>query len=162
MNKYDLRNHKALILLTVLTVLIIAFIWNNSCKSGEESGAQSSAVTRFLQAILDPSGKIPEPTFHHFVRKTAHFVEFAVLGALIGGLFRMIWLQTGRIFFSMPVLMVLLVAVLDEYIQFFTGRGSAVTDVMLDFSGGLTGLGLVLVMALFEKGSNSNNRFSDE
>ena len=151
MNKYNLRNHKGLILLTVLTVLIIAFIWNNSCKSGEESGAQSGAVTRFLQAILDPSGKIPEPTFHHFVRKTAHFVEFALLGILIGGLFRTIAGQTGHAFFSLPVLLVLLVAVLDEYIQNFTGRGSAVTDVMLDFSGGLTGLGLTLLTAFLKK-----------
>ena len=146
-----MRNHRGMILLTVLTVLIIAFIWNNSCKSGEESGAQSSAVTRFLQAILDPGGKIPEPTFHHFVRKTAHFVEFALLGILIGGLFRTINVQTGRVFFSLPVLVVLLVAVLDEYIQNFTGRGSAVTDVMLDFSGGLTGLGLTLLTAFLKK-----------
>ena len=131
------------VLFAVLTALIIAFIWHNSCMSGEESGAQSGAVTEFLQSILDPDGKIPTDRFHHFVRKTAHFVEFALLGALTAGLFWRLRRQTGRAFFSLPVLMVLLVAVLDEYIQNFTGRGSAVTDVMLDFSGGLTGLGLV-------------------
>lgn len=153
MNRYNLCNHKGVVLLAVLTVLIIAFIWNNSCMSGEESGAQSGAVTKFLQAILDPKGNIPEASFHHFVRKTAHFVEFAALGALIGGLFRTIWLQTGRTFFSLPVLTVLLVAVLDEYIQFFTGRGSAVTDVILDFSGGLTGLALAAISVLQKKKS---------
>ena len=139
--------------MAVLTVLIIAFIWNNSCMSGEESGAQSGAVTRFLLSIFDPNGRIPEVRFHHFVRKTAHFVEFAVLGVLVGGLFQMIHLQSGHTFCSLPVLLVLLVAVLDEYLQFFTGRGSAVADVMLDFFGGLTGLSLVAISMVIKKKS---------
>ena len=151
MNRYKLHNNKRLVLLIVLSVLIVAFIWSNSCKSREESGAQSGAVTKFLQAILDPDGNIPETSFHHFVRKTAPFVEFAILGLMVGGLFRLACQQTGRAFFSLPVLTVLLVAVLDEYIQFFTGRGSAVTDVMLDFFGGLTGLGLTLLAAFLKK-----------
>lgn len=151
MSKYNFRDSKAIILLTALTVLMIACIWGNSCLSGETSGAQSGAVTRFLQSILDPNGNIPEESFHHFVRKTAHFTEFAVLGLLVGSLFRMIGLQIGRAFFSLPVLTVLLVAVMDEYIQFFSGRGSAVTDVVLDFSGGLTGLGIVLLVAFLKK-----------
>ncbi|MBQ7339146.1 MAG: VanZ family protein, partial [Clostridia bacterium] len=36
----------------------------------------------------------------------------------------------------------LLTAVTDEYIQSFTGRTSSVSDVLLDFSGALCGLGL--------------------
>ena len=131
-----------------LVVLVIAFIWSNSLKTGEESGAQSGAVTQFLLSILDPKGRIPEESFHHFVRKAAHFLEFALLGAVTSFLFGAIRQQTGRVFYSMPVLLVLLVAVLDEYIQFFSGRGSAVTDAVLDFCGGLTGLGLLLLAAL--------------
>ena len=148
MNKFKA---KGVVLFAILTALVIAFIWSNSCKSGEVSGAQSGAVTRFLQAILDPNGSIPEEIFHHFVRKTAHFVEFALLGAMVSGLFIGIHLQTGRRYVSLPVLMVLLVAVLDEYIQSFTGRGSAVKDVMLDFSGGLTGWIAVALPAFLKK-----------
>ena len=69
----------------------------------------------------------------------------AVLGILVAGLFRQIGLRTGDSLRSLPVLTVLLVAVLDEYIQHFTGRGSAVTDVILDFSGGLFGLATALL-----------------
>ena len=151
MNRYKLQYNKRLVLLLVLTVLIVAFIWSNSCKSREESGAQSGAVTKFLQAILDPNGNIPETSFHHFVRKTAHFVEFAILGLMVGGLLRAVCQQTGRAFFSLPVLVILLVAVLDEYIQSFTGRGSAVADVILDFSGALTGLGVTLLTTFLKK-----------
>ena len=145
MNKFDTCNRRKLILFAILTALMIAFIWGNSCFSREESGAQSGRISAFLQSILDPAGKIPEERFHHFVRKAAHFTEFAVLGILVAGLFRQIGLRTGDNLRSLPVLTVLLVAVLDEYIQHFTGRGSAVTDVILDFSGGLFGLATALL-----------------
>ncbi len=143
--------YKTIVLFAVLTVLVTAFIWSNSMKSGEESGAQSGAVTQFLRSFLDPNGKISEESFHHFVRKTAHFTEFAMLGLMVAGLFWAIHRETGRAFFSLPVLLVLLVAVTDEYIQYFTGRGSAVTDVVLDFAGGMTGLALVAFPAFLKK-----------
>ena len=150
MNKY---NHKGIVLFGVLAVLMIAFIWSNSLKTGAESGAQSGAVTKVLQAILDPNGRIPEESFHHFVRKAAHFTEFAMLGVVVAGLFSVIQKQNKRVFRSLPVLVVLLVAVTDEYIQYFVGRGSAVTDVVLDFAGGMTGLVLVSLPAFFKKKS---------
>ena len=46
----------------------------------------------------------------------------------------------------------LAVAVTDETIQIFSGRGSQVLDVVLDFSGALTGILLVsLLIPLIEK-----------
>ena len=55
--------YRRVIAFAIITLLIVAFIWSNSCKSGAESGAQSGRVTRFLQSILDPDGKIPEENF---------------------------------------------------------------------------------------------------
>ena len=46
----------------------------------------------------------------------------------------------------MPILVVLLVAVTDESIQNFTGRGSQVTDVMLDFFGAVAGVGFLWLL----------------
>ena len=151
MKRSDLRNRRAIVLLSILTGLMIAFIWGNSCLSREASGAQSGRLTAFLMGILDPNGRIPEESFHHFVRKMAHFTEFGLLGTLVGSLVRRIGLLTGRKLRSLPVLLVLLVAVTDEYIQYFTGRGSMVTDVVLDFSGALFGLGLVALVSVLRK-----------
>lgn len=148
MKKFDFRRHWAIALLALLAALTVLFIWSNSCLSREASGAQSGRITALLLRILDPKGKLEVDAFHHFVRKAAHFAEFTLLGVLIGGLFQTIYLQREKPLYALPVLCVLLVAVLDEYIQFFTGRGSAVTDVMLDFAGGLVGLGLA-ALAVF-------------
>ena len=40
----------------------------------------------------------------------------------------------------MPLLIVLLIAVGDEWLQVYTERGSLVTDVIIDFAGALAGL----------------------
>lgn len=151
MNKYDLHNRRAVVLLSILTGLMIVFIWSNSCLSREESGAQSGRITAFLLGILDPDGRIPVENFHHFVRKMAHFTEFALLGGLMGSLFCCIGRLTGQRLRSLPVLLVLLVAVADEYLQYFTGRGSMVTDVVLDFAGAIFGLGLVALVSTLRK-----------
>ena len=139
------------IIIVVLAALFVAFIWSNSVKSQEESREQSAVVSNFLRQILDPDESIPEVTFHRSVRKAAHFVEFAILGGLIGCLFQVIRSRTGRGFYVLPVIMVVLVAVLDEYIQTFTGRGSGLSDVLLDCYGGLFGLGVVLLVAFLMK-----------
>ena len=147
-----LCKYRRVIGFALLTLMIVAFIWSNSCKSGAESGAQSGRVTRFLQSILDPDGKIPEESFHHFVRKAAHFTEFATLGLALCGLFRAIFRVNGSAHFAMPVLLALMVAVADEYIQLFADRGSAVADVVLDFAGAMFGLAVgVLILFLYQK-----------
>ena len=42
MNKFDARDRRKLILFAILTVLMIAFIWGNSCFSRAMSGAGKS------------------------------------------------------------------------------------------------------------------------
>jgi len=42
---------------------------------------------------------------------------------------------------------VLAIAVADEYAQAFVGRTSLAVDVVIDFSGALAGIGVVLVVA---------------
>jgi VanZ family protein len=151
MKKFDVRCHGPLVLLVVLTLLMILFIWGNSCLSQEVSSANSGWITEMLQSIIDPGGKIPVEEFHHFVRKVAHFMEFALLGLLVGTMFQMIRLRAGGRLCALPVLIILLAAVLDEYIQFFAHRGSAVPDVILDFCGGLFGLGIALLVPYLPK-----------
>ena len=155
MKRFNLRRHWLLSLLALLTVLTIGFIWANSCLSKEASSEHSGFWMRLLEPILNPNGRFAQSDFHQAIRKVAHFAEFAMLGVLVGGLFAVVAARTGKRFRSLSILIVLLVAVLDEYIQFFSDRGSAVTDVILDFAGGLTGIGAaaLLVMLILKKRS---------
>lgn len=129
-----------LCLFAILSLLTVAFIWGNSLKSIPQSSAQSSAVADKVQGIVDPQKKIDPPVFHILIRKLAHVTEFFVLGLFIGGFTVCLGYELGKRFISMPLLIVLLIAIGDEWIQVYTGRGSLVTDVLIDFAGALVGL----------------------
>ncbi len=155
-------NRKQIILFALLSLLVTGFIFHNSMQTIEHSRAQSNALIQVLKPILDPKGKCPEDIFSKIVRKTAHLVEFAALGAclhgLVDGIRRRFW-KSAHLFF--PLFAILCVAVADELIQSFTGRGSMVSDVVLDFAGGVFGMiaaGVLISMmrklfrtALYEK-----------
>lgn len=131
------------ILFAVLSLLAACFIFSQSLLSGEESGGLSAKVMAFLRPILDPDGVIPEDVFHFVIRKAAHFTEFAILGVCVGGFTVNLGLLRLRRYVALPLLLTLCVAVCDEFLQYFTGRGSMVTDVVLDYAGSLSALGLI-------------------
>ena len=133
------RRRITVLLLCLLIVATLAFIFGNSVKSKSESGELSHGIADFVQSIVDPDGRIDRDSFHTFIRKLAHFVEFGLLGAelvllrcLLCG--RLLGVGVFSIAFSL-----LAVANVDEFIQSFTGRGSLVSDVLIDFSGGACG-----------------------
>lgn len=129
-----------IITFALLILVTVGFIWGNSLKTRDESAAQSTPVAESIQPVLDPHEKIEKPVFHDLVRKLAHVTEFFVLGLFVAGFAVSLGTYLRKTFLSLPVLMVLFVAVMDEFIQHMTGRGSLVTDVMLDFAAALTAL----------------------
>lgn len=121
--------------LRVLLIATLCLIWGNSLLPGEESGNLSHGLTAWLRSVGIPVGE-------HFVRKTAHFCEFALLGTELAALF---WLRGGLTLQSRcnAAFAALLAALTDESIQLFTPeRGPGLTDVLLDFAGALTGIAL--------------------
>jgi len=86
-----------------------------------------------------------------FVRKTAHFLEYAALGAECSAL---AILLRGKIFGSltwMAAFVPLFVAVIDEFVQGFVGRTSSVSDVLLDFCGACCGIAFAMIIAAIVK-----------
>ena len=130
----------------VLVCLAVCFIFSNSLKDGEESNRQSGIVMELLRNIFDPTGAMEEDTFHYFVRKGAHFTEFALLGFSLWLLMLSLRDKFGIFCPGVMLFAALATAVTDEFIQSFTGRTSSVTDVLIDFSGALTAF---LMLSLF-------------
>ena len=126
------------ILLGILLAATLCFIWGNSLLGKEESASLSGGITAWLNSI-------GIPVTDHFVRKTAHFCEFGLLGCELMLLF---WLRSGLHIQNCcnAAFASLLAAVTDETIQLFSGRGSQVQDVVLDFGGALVGILLTSVV----------------
>ena len=132
-------------LLALLILLTLGFIWGNSMKSIPESQAVSLSLLSRIKPLLDAVFG-PDRITDHIIRKTAHFCEFALLGAELRLLFlllgqRVLQGSANSLFAGLAV------AVADETIQIFSHRGSQVRDVFIDAAGVLLGLGAVLLLA---------------
>ncbi len=125
---------------TALLIVNLAVIWGNSLLPGEISGAISGFV-RDLIALLLPGDGVPGQG-HGLLRKLAHFTEFASLGMILT------WIT---VLLEKPAALALAggfaAACIDETIQMFVpDRGPAFTDVLIDTSGVLAGLILLLLI----------------
>ena len=138
------------IIFAVLALLLLFFIFSNSARSRSESIDQSRALMAFLKPLLDPRGRISDSTFHHYLRKAAHFTEFAVLGFSLMGLSGCLpWKGKKKQRLLMPLLVSLLVAATDEIIQIFSPlRGPGIMDVLLDFCGAALGIACMAALLL--------------
>ena len=153
------------IILGLATILWIAFIFANSAKSGVESGADSSSVTEWLNETV---GHVI-PSFHvsgFFIRKAAHFLEFALLSVLLSFDLTLLFSlraadtvkRSALVLLAIPVSAT--VAMIDEIIQRFSpGRGPSVRDVLIDTSGAATAALLffgILCLMLWKRQKRKN------
>lgn len=75
----------------------------------------------------------------HFVRKSAHAAEYAVLGILLGEMYAAYGMR-GRKLFFLTAGTGIVYAATDEFHQLFVpGRSGQISDVMLDSCGVLAG-----------------------
>ncbi len=126
-------------ILTLCISLVTLFIFSNSLKGSEASTQDSDFFIRIIESIF---GKT-DLNLHFIVRKAAHMAEFALLSLLVSG---WVFLQRiPRLWMGYGLFYVLAVAVTDEFIQTFTGRTGAVSDVLIDFSGALIGVMIALL-----------------
>lgn len=123
------------IILTAATAGMILFIFSNSLFPAAQSGVQSRYVLTLLDRLLGPLHP-PFALTEHLVRKLAHVTEYAALGVLLTATVRAY--GGGGLFLRLFLL--LCVPAADEGIQTLTpGRSSQITDVWIDFFGGLCG-----------------------
>ena len=151
------------ILIGVVLLLLanMVMIFSFSSESREDSGDRSRAVTTAIARLLDPSfddmtdeeQTEAVESIHGLVRKTAHFLEYALLGFLSTGLLlllrRLGWAKIPCLYgWLIPAVFCLLYAAFDELHQLFVDRGAQVQDVILDFCGALFGIGSLHLLLL--------------
>ena len=117
-----------------LWVAVIFFL-----SSPEGSFAQTSRIIGPLLHFFFPNmTEETQDIIHGFIRKTAHFTEYSVLAFLtVRALSRSTYALLRKWRFILPLLLVAVIASLDEFNQSFEpSRTSSFRDVLLDISGG--------------------------
>lgn len=148
-----MKNRKfiiARVILTVLTVAAVAAIFYNSSLSAAESTEQSLPLTEWMNNFLK-SLHIPLVMSEGFVRKLAHFTEYAVLGTLMTVTVYLYVRKCRRmLFIALPA--GALVAVCDELIQLYSaGRSCEVRDILIDFCGVLCAALLITLFISYKE-----------
>lgn len=118
----------------IFVFLYIAFIFSNSLQIGDTSSALSGGITKLIYTYIQAYVPITFDTFHYFIRKLAHFSEYAFLGLLVtyASLSSPI-LQNKKLNIF---LFCIGVPCIDETLQLFVpGRNGAILDVLIDMSG---------------------------
>ncbi len=130
--------------LIALIFLTLAFIFGNSLVSKEESAAESETVKEWLEVIL-PEESVLSLFMLNNVRKIAHFIEFGVLSLELT-LYALIFSKNKKNGVLTALLISFIAAFLDETIQIFSKRGSAVSDIWIDLFGVFSFCAGVLVL----------------
>jgi len=126
--------------------------------SGEASAAQTSRLIRPILIFLFPSAT--EETliqYHFFIRKLAHLTEYALLAFwVVRALARSSYLSLRNSRYLLAVVLVLVIASLDEFNQSFEpSRTSTVWDVGLDLVGGAA---MAVILKLFDLRRNARQK----
>ncbi len=145
------RQRWKIAILAVLLALLVAFIFSNSMKSGEESNSDSAKIAGILEPVINMVFGEGRVSANYVVRKGAHLGEFALLGFLSMLLVRATTRYNEKKLLYVGLFVMLSVAVADEYIQIFTGRTSSVSDVLIDFSGVLIGMTVAFLLCLITR-----------
>ena len=122
----------------VFIVLVTSIIWVNSILPADVSSVQSGFVVSTISNILSFFNiHINDETLSYFIRKSAHFGQFFVLGIFwFGYLFYR--LKSLNYIAVLAIIFCLATAVIDESLQLFSdGRAFQVTDIIIDLFGSM-------------------------
>lgn len=126
----------------IFWMVIIFFL---SHQPGSQSSELSAGVTKSIINIaekISPAAGIYVEDFHTYIRKSAHFIAYLLLGMLTLNALRASNVRSFRsLFFAFGICAMF--AVSDEFHQLFIEeRSGEVRDVLIDSSGAAAGLGL--------------------
>ena len=136
------------VLFLLLTVLLAGVIFYMSSEPATESSERSTTIAAELLPLVHPAFETLPPeeqkamlsSADHILRKTAHFCVYGVLGVLLL-LYSLCFAAKPPAHMLRALLAATVYAASDEIHQAFVpGRGSAVTDVLLDSAGALCGI----------------------
>ena len=152
------RARRTFLIWLLLTLLVAGGIYWFSSQSASQSDAVSRGLLqRLLQALFGASYRVQLYRMHHYFRKLAHFVEYALLGVCLAGTFRC---QKRVPPLAAAIVTGFLYAATDELHQHFVaGRGPQFKDVLLDTCGVAVGaLLLLLIVRLLRRLRGQSHR----
>lgn len=132
---------------TIAFAIWLCVIWGHSLMAGDLSSFESSRFVFLVRPFFELFGCHDEMIMTFFIRKTAHFSEYAILAIIATAMFTS-WFGNPHKVLPITILVLIVVPCIDEFIQLHVpNRAGAVADVLLDICGGMFGLAIALLIA---------------
>lgn len=151
---YIKKNVRHLLWIPVIAMMFLIF--SMSGKQGEESAGMSRQVsikviqikTNVLEEKLEKEElEMQAEKIEYYIRKLAHFSEYALLAIFVLIALRYSAEKKGRKLYLLSEGICILYAAVDEVHQLFVpGRSGMLSDVLIDSAGATTGLALVFIV----------------
>jgi VanZ family protein len=126
---------------------VVISIFSTHAFTAENTGR---IIIPILHWLFPAAPKETLQLMHHIIRKCGHFIEYFVLSLLILRGIRAGRHGTRLAWAAVAILLVAGYAALDEFHQSFVpGRTAAISDVLLDTSGGITAQAVAALAALW-------------
>ena len=132
------------------TVLIFSLSHQPVAQSSQLSVGITEVIVEKVEKV-SPNVEFNIGSFHHIVRKNAHFFLYLVFSFLVMNALRRSGMHGYRMI-GLSLFVCVLYAISDEVHQLFVpGRGALVKDVLIDSAGAIVGIGLYLVISRIMK-----------
>ena len=150
------------ILFIIMLIIMFYIIFNFSAQNGETSGNLSLKFTNFIVNVFSKFKNMDVllrmhyiERLHPIIRKLAHFTLYTAVGFSTMGFWCTFDIK-NKFRFLWSTLIGIAYAGGDEFHQsFIVGRGASISDVLIDSSGVITGIFIMIFMIiLFELLSN--------
>lgn len=141
------KQNKSRNVLMALLLLTVVLIWGQSVLPVPMSNSESKAVTEQIVKPVETAVTGKTSATNNVVRKYAHAIEFLVLGVEMMLLCGTKGKPSYAAFSYCGA-----IALLDETIQIFSGRGPAIADVWIDLLGAAGGIAAVCLIRLLTGG----------
>ena len=135
----------ARVLIVLMIVTALSF-FAQSALPPEASSAESDAVSSILELIIPHDTSIGQ-FVHSNLRKIGHFCEYGLLGSE-AALFVMLYTKKRIAASAVAFTCAQFIALCDETVQIFSGRGPQISDVWIDIFGFSTLFAITLCMAV--------------
>lgn len=138
-------------ILVMIYLLIFVFSASDGEQSGELSGKVTSCIITFMETLSGVSLSWKDDAaqveaVEHQVRKTAHMIEFAMIGFWSYGII-LCWHKNRRKGIPAGIAILVVSAALDEWHQYFVpGRYASFTDIGIDTLGGMLGMLFIFII----------------
>ncbi len=148
------------ILFSIIYILLILFCFFNSLQSANASSEMSGGITNYIVIFIKKillNGNLDYNIIHKLVRKVIGHYLYHVIVGVVGIIVYLLFLNNNRKAFIVAIMISLLLSIISELLQLFVeGRSFGVIDILINYSGFLTGIVFFEIVYKIKKQKKQN------